>query len=82
MRIDAPIRVGAIFGPGRQIRPVWFDWQRRKYTIRVTTYRWQQHDGDTLMLHFAVSDGVSLFELAYDTERQTWQLATLESIET
>jgi len=81
MRIDAPIRVGAIFGPGRQIRPVWFDWQRRKYTIREISYRWQQHDGDTLMLHFAVSDGASLFELAYDTERQTWQLATLESVE-
>ena len=81
MRIDSPIRVGAIFGPGRQIRPVWFDWQQRKYTVNEVTYRWQQHDGDSVVLHFAVSDGVSLFELAYHTARQTWQLETLEASE-
>jgi len=79
MRIDSPIRVGAIFGPGPLIRPVWFDWQQRKYTITEVTYRWQQQEGDSPVLHFAVSDGISLFELAYHTVRQTWQLATLEA---
>ena len=39
MRITSPIRVGAIFGPGRQIRPVWFDWQQRKHTITEVAYR-------------------------------------------
>jgi len=81
MRIDTPIRVGAIFGPGRQIRPVWFDWQRRKYTVQHITYRWQQQEGETVQLHFAVSDGQSLFELVYDTARQTWSLEALEAAE-
>jgi len=80
MRINTPIRVGAIFGPGHHIRPVWFDWQQRKYPVREVTYRWQQHDGDTLMLHFAVTDGSALYELAYDTARQTWHLETLEAV--
>ena len=79
MRIDTPVRVGVIFGPGRHIRPVWFDWQQRKYPVHEVTYRWQQHDGATLMLHFAVTDGSTLYELAYDTARQTWHLATLEA---
>lgn len=76
--INANIRVGAIFESGRAIRPVWFDWQRKKYSVTEITYRWQEISGETKMLHFAVSDGQDLFELTYNTDQQTWRLAGIE----
>jgi hypothetical protein len=77
-QLNTNIRVGAIFESGRAIRPVWFDWQRQKYTISEITYRWQELSGTTKMLHFSVSDGQDLFELIYNTDRQTWILAGIE----
>ncbi len=77
-QINVQIRVGAIFETGRAIRPVWFDWQRQKHTITAITYRWQELSGETKMLHFSVSDGQNLFELTYNTDRQTWSLAGIE----
>lgn len=44
-QINTQIRVGAIFESGRAIRPVWFDWQRQKYTVTEITYRWQELSG-------------------------------------
>ena len=77
-QLNVDIRVGAIFESGRAICPVWFDWQRRKYTVTEITYRWQELSGETKMLHFTVSDGQDLFELIYDTDRQVWILAGIE----
>ena len=77
-QLNADIRVGAIFEAGRAIRPVWFDWQRKKYSVTEITYRWQEQSGDTKMLHFAVSDGHDLFEMIYNTDQQTWSLAGIE----
>jgi hypothetical protein len=76
--LNVDIRVGAIFESGRAIRPVWFDWQRRKYSVTEITYRWQELSGETKTLHFTVSDGQDLFELIYDTDRQIWILAGVE----
>ena len=77
-QLNTDIRVRAIFESGRAIRPVWFDWQRKKYTVTEITYRWQEQSGETKMLHFTVSDGQDLFELIYDTDRLTWLLAGIE----
>ncbi|HEY6871129.1 MAG TPA: hypothetical protein VI298_00245 [Geobacteraceae bacterium] len=73
------IRVAVIFGPGNSIRPVWFDWRRRKYEVREVTYSWQEREGAATILHFAVSDGVNLFELAYDAVGQAWALAAVDA---
>jgi len=78
-KIREDIRVAVIFGPGSAIRPVWFDWRRRKYAVREVTYSWQERQGEAAILHFAVSDGASLFELAYDTAGRTWALAAVEA---
>ena len=77
-QLNTHIRVGAIFESGRAIRPVWFDWQRKKYSVSEITYRWQEQSGETKMLHFTVSDGQDLFELIYDTDRLIWILAGIE----
>jgi len=78
-RIDEPVRVGAVFGPGTAIRPAWFDWRRRKYEVSEVTYRWQEREGATTVIHFAVTSGGALYELAFDTGRQIWTLAGREA---
>jgi hypothetical protein len=78
-RINEPVRVGAVFGPGSQIRPVWFDWRRRKYEIGEVTYRWQEREGSTTAIHFTVTAGGALYELVFDTGRQSWVLAGQET---
>ncbi len=77
-RIREPIRVAAVFAPGRQIRPVWFDWQRRKHTVVETTYFWKGKAGDDTLLYFSVSDGEALYELIYNTVEQSWMLDGVE----
>lgn len=67
-----------IFGPGNKMRPVWFDWRRRKYEVREVTYTWQERQGAATILHFAVSDGANLFELAYYAVGQVWALALVD----
>ena len=68
------VRVAAIFEPGRRIRPVWFERNRRQHRVVETTYCWRDHVGDTAFLHFAVSDGEALFELIYNLKDGTWTL--------
>lgn len=77
-RIRENIRVAVIFGPGNRVAPVWFDWRRRKHTVKEITYTWQERQGDATILHFAVSDGVDLFELAYNTGNQLWDLTAVD----
>lgn len=78
-RIREPIRVAVVFGPGRAVKPVWFEWRRRKHTITQTTYSWSDRVGDDIRLHFSVTDGEALFELVYSTTRQNWELLNLQA---
>ena len=78
-RIRLPIRVAAVFEPGGQIRPVWFDWRHRKHTITETTYYWEGKAGEDTLLYFSVSDGEALYELAYNTVDQSWMLNGVEA---
>jgi hypothetical protein len=75
MKVQEPIRVAVIFGPGDRVRPVWFDWGCRKYEVQEVTYTWRERVGEACLFHFAVSDGASLFELVYDAAGQRWSLA-------
>jgi hypothetical protein len=78
-RIDEPVRVGAVFGPGSLIRPAWFDWRRRKYEVEEVTYRWHEQEGSSTAIHFTVTAGGALYELVFDTGRQNWVLAGQEA---
>jgi len=73
-----PIRVAVVFGPGRTIRPVWFDLQNRKHSIIETTYTWTDLKGSARRLHFSVRDEGGLYELTYNTAEQTWELNRIE----
>jgi hypothetical protein len=72
------IRVAAIFTPGAQVKPVWFEWRCRKHAIAATSYFWKDSHGAATRLHFAVSDGSNLFELMFDTSDQSWTLVGVE----
>lgn len=72
------IRVAAIFTPGTQVKPVWFEWRCRKHAITATSYVWKDSFGAATRLHFAVSDGSNLFELMFDTSDQSWTLMAVE----
>lgn len=78
MRIREPIRVAVVFGPGRTMKPVWFDWKSRKHAVLETTYTWSDLKGSVRRLHFAVRDEGGLYELTYDTVDQSWELSGLE----
>lgn len=77
-RIKEPIRIATIFAPGRQIKPVWFDWHNRKHTIMETCYSWKEYSGDTTLLHFSVKAESALYELVYNTKEQSWALNGIE----
>ena len=76
--VSERIRVAAVFAPGCKVKPVWFEWHRKKHAITETSYFWKDCCGDATRLHFAVSDGSNLFELMFDTSDQSW---TLEGVE-
>ncbi len=77
-RIDAPVRVAVIFGPGARVQPVWFEWDRRKYSINTVTYRYEGRDGNSRLLHFTVMVDDGLYELTYNTSDQLWLLRQVE----
>lgn len=72
------VKVAAIFAPGSSVRPVWFEWRRRKHAVTEMSYFWKDQYGESLRLHFAVSDGSNLFELMFDTSNQIWTLVGVE----
>jgi len=74
VRHSERIRVAAIFAPGSGLRPVWFEWRKRKHDVKELSYFWKDRDGDATRLHFAVSDGSDLYELIYNAADQGWTL--------
>jgi hypothetical protein len=78
-RIREPIRIAAVFTPGQRLKPVWFDWRRRQHRVLETTYSWREQVGETVFLHFSVTDGGALYELVYNTAEQSWRLEGVEA---
>ena len=73
------IRVAVIFEPGKRLRPVWFEHNRRQHRVVETTYSWNDKVGETPLVHFAVSDGEALFELVYSPLDGSWTLASQQA---
>jgi hypothetical protein len=74
------IRLAAIFEPGKPVRPVWFELDRRKHTLQEPSYRWQNRVGEAMLLHFMVSDGEALYELIYNPADQSWTLHEQQAV--
>lgn len=76
-RINEPITVGAVFQQSL-VRPAWFRWGGRLYTVRDVTQRWQTKDGQALLWHLGVTDGATCFELIFNAATLRWSLAAVE----
>jgi hypothetical protein len=76
--INEPVKVGAVFGNGEKIRPVWFKWNGRQHRIESITYTWSSRQGRAVVYHFSVTDGANLYELCYNSETSVWQLAQVD----
>ncbi|MEJ2470654.1 MAG: hypothetical protein P8Y96_06015 [Desulfuromonadales bacterium] len=77
---EPAIRVGVIHGPGNRIRPVWFDLNHRKHTVSAITNSWRDRQGETVRIHFHVTDDGALYELVYDLGSTTWTLEEIEAL--
>ncbi len=77
--LDESIVVGAVFGGGRKMRPVWFVRNGREHRIQREFSSWTTREGRATVHHFSVSDGSALFEICYNTEAMAWRLRGVES---
>jgi hypothetical protein len=75
--IDEPINVGAIFSRGA-IKPVWFSWNGRQIRIREVAFTWKTQEGSSRILHFSVTDGQGLYEVAYNMATMRWRILNAE----
>jgi hypothetical protein len=69
-----PIRIDVIYEPGKSIRPVWFELNRRQYRVVENTYHWRDRISETHFLHYLVTDGEALYELVFRPMDQLWTL--------
>ncbi len=71
--IDEPIEAGVVFRKNA-VRPVWFFWKGRKYSVKEVSYCWKEKVGDGVIHYFSVFDGINTFELQYDSKLLSWKL--------
>jgi hypothetical protein len=77
IEIDEPINVGAVFSKGA-VKPVWFSWKGRQIRIHEVAFTWKTHEGNSNVLHFSVTDGQGLYEVAYNMSTMGWRILNSE----
>lgn len=75
--IDESVRVGAVFNNNR-ITPKWFIRKNQHFNITAVNYTWKTRQGKDTIHHFAVSDGINVFELSYYPEESRWELTAVD----
>ena len=76
--IHEPIKAGVVFDR-TLIKPAWFIWGQRRYTVKEVTQRWQTKEGQAPILHLGVTDGATCFELTFNQQTLIWHLASVEA---
>jgi len=79
MRIGDTIHVVAAFGLPYRMKPVRFTWSGRSIEVREITYTWKSREGQKDIYHFSLTDGRTLYELAFDTGSLLWRLDCIEA---
>ena len=79
MYIGEAISVIASFGLPYNIRPVKFKWSGRLMPVKDITYSWKTREGESVLYHFSVSDGKTLYELSFNAASLVWRLENLET---
>ncbi len=78
--INNDLRVAVVFGPGLKIKPVWFYLDRKQHTILQITNSWRDKRGETVFVHFHVTDEGALYELVYNMADASWRLEQVEEL--
>jgi len=77
--IDEQISVIASFEPSYKIRPIKFLWGKRAFAIKEITYCWKSSEGKTVIHHFSVTDGNTLYQISFNPASLLWRLNSLEA---
>ncbi len=83
--IGERIKVMAVFDGGGQgdgqggVRPIKFRWRGRVYPVSEVTYTWRTREGNAAVIHFSVTDGATLYELAYNLSTMGWSLEQVDA---
>ncbi len=75
--LNASVIVGAVFKNGN-VFPRWFRYRGRKIDVQEVTYAWKETEGQSLFLHFSVTDGSNVYDLAFQPESLSWNLEAVE----
>jgi hypothetical protein len=75
--LNEKVKVGVVFKNGG-VSPKWFFYRGRKISIKEVTYSWKKKEGETIFLHFSVTDGVNLYDLSFEPEGLSWNLESVE----
>lgn len=82
-RINERVSVVAIFGDTyRDVRPSKIRWKGRDYIITEVGYVYKYKEGKTLFHVFTGTDGVSFFELVFNTDELSWLISRVADNET
>lgn len=74
--IKEDVKVMAVFENGP--RPVKFKWRGKVYPVKEITYTWKSSEGDSQIIHFSITDGVTLYGLSYNQTTMKWSLEQTE----
>ena len=77
--IDEPISVIASFDPLYKIKPLKFLWGNRAFEVKEITYRWKSSEGKTVVHHFSVTDGSTLYQICFNPDSLLWRLNSVEA---
>ena len=77
MELSEKISVGAVFAAGG-VRPAWFVWRGRKYSVGEVTYTWESREGLARLKHFSVVSGGNVYALSYNPEDCGWEIKGVE----
>lgn len=71
--INQPIKVIAFFEKGR-IKPLKFYWQSSFFEIQKINLIHQNRLGRSILYHFSVTSGQTLYELQFNHQTLNWKL--------
>lgn len=73
--IGETVAVLSRFSSGGGFEPVRIKWRNHKIKVQGVTGRWDRHDGQFKIYHFALTgEGDTFYEITFHTRDMTWHL--------
>jgi hypothetical protein len=78
LEIKKPIKVAVVFTNENFPKPGWFIYNNEKIMLKEVCYKWTERQGKWLNYKYTVTDGSSIFEIVFFTEKMLWRLEMLD----